>query len=61
MEDKREKFLKVYAEIPEGLRSDIMAVVNGKTYTWDTAYLEVKDDTELGKKILKTLVTVGII
>ena len=61
MEDKREKFLKVYAEIPEGLRSDIMAVVDGKTYTWDTAYLEVKDDTELGKKILKTLVTVGII
>ena len=51
----------MYAEIPEGLRSDIMAVVNGKTYTWDTAYLEVKDDTELGKKILKTLVTVGII
>ena len=61
MEDKREKFLKVYAEIPEGLRSDIMAVVDGKTYTWDTAYLEVKDDTESGKKILKTLVTVGII
>ena len=61
MEDKREKFLKVYAEIPEGLRSDIMAVVDGKTYTWDTAYLEVKDDTDLGKKILKTLVTVGII
>jgi len=61
MEDKRERFLKNYAEVPEGLRSDIIAVISGKTYTWDTAYLEIKDDTELGKKILKTLVVVGII
>jgi len=61
MEDKREKFLKNYAEVPEGLRSDIIVVISGKTYTWDTAYLEIKDDTELGKKILKTLVVVGII
>ncbi len=61
MEDKREEFLKTYAEIPEGLRSDIIAVVDGKTYTWDTSYLEIKEDNKLGKKILKTLVAVGII
>lgn len=61
MEDKREKFLKVYAEIPEGLRTDIIALVDNKTYTWDTAYLEIKDKTALGEKILKTLVAVGMI
>lgn len=61
MEDKREKFLKIYAEIPEGLRSDIIVVIDEKTYTWNTSFLEIKEDTDLGKKILKTLVAVGII
>lgn len=61
MEDKREKFLKIYAEVPNGLRADIIAVVAGKTYTWDTSYLEIKGNTGLGKEILKTLIAVGII
>ena len=61
MEDKREKFLKIYAEIPEGLRSDIIVVIDEKTYTWNTSFLEIKEDTDLGKKILKTLVAVVII
>ncbi|MBS3089143.1 hypothetical protein J4402_05235 [Candidatus Pacearchaeota archaeon] len=61
MENEREKFLKIYAEIPEGLRADIIAIVDNKTYTWDTAYLEIKDKTKLGEKILKTLKSVGII
>jgi UV DNA damage repair endonuclease len=61
MEDKREKFLKIYAEVPEGLRSEIIVVIDEKTYTWDTSYLEIKNNTELGKKILKSLVAVGII
>lgn len=61
MEDKREKFLKIYAEVPESLRSEIIVVIDEKTYTWDTSYLEIKNNTELGKKILKSLVAVGII
>lgn len=61
MEDKREKFLRIYANIPEGLRSDIIVIVDGKTYNWNTSYFEIKDDTELGKKILKTLIAIGII
>ena len=55
MEDKRAKFLGMFANIPENLRRDILVVVDKKPYTWNTAYLEVKDDTPLGKKILKTL------
>lgn len=54
-EDKREKFLKVYANVPDSLREDIIAVVDDKTYTWNTAYFEIKNNTELGKKILKEL------
>ncbi len=53
--EKRAKFLRVFANIPEDLRNDIIALVDDKTYTWNTAYLEIKDDTSLGKKLLKTL------
>ena len=61
MENKREKFLKIYSEIPDGLRSDIIAIVENKTYTWNTAYLAIKDKTELGEKILKTLEVLGLV
>jgi len=59
--EKRAKFLRIYANIHEDLREDIIAVVEDKTYTWNTSYLEIKDDTSLGHKILKALEEVGII
>ena len=59
--EKRAKFLRIYANIPEDLRNDIIALVDDKTYTWNTAYLEIKDDTSLGEKLLKTLMENGII
>jgi len=52
---KRDKFLRVFANIPDRLREDILVVIDEKPYTWNTAYLEIKDNTPLGKKILKTL------
>jgi len=61
MENKREKFLRIFSNIPENLREDIIAVINGKTYTWNIAFLEIKDKTELGKKILKALENTKII
>lgn len=61
MEDKREKFLKVYANVPEGLRGDIIVIVDEKTYNWNTSYFEVKENTKLGEKILKALEDLGIL
>jgi len=61
MEDKKAKFLGIYANVPDNLRGDIIAVVDDKTYTWNTAYFEIKNDTELGKKILKELVVTKVI
>jgi hypothetical protein len=60
-EDKRAKFLKIYANVPENLRGDIIAVVDRKPYTWNTSFLEIKENTELGKKILKLLIKMGIL
>ena len=61
MVDKREQFLRIYANIPEDLRKDILVVVEGKTYSWSVAFLEVKDNTALGQKILKTLEEIGVL
>ncbi len=61
MEDKRAEFLRTYANIPDKLREDILVVVDKKPYTWDVSYLEVKGNTSLGKKILKTLEEMNVL
>lgn len=61
MEDKKAKFLRVFANIPESLRADIIAMVDKKPYTWNTAYLEIKNKTSLGGKILKAIEEMGIL
>lgn len=57
----REKFLKAYANLPETERTQIIAIVDNKTYSWNRAYDEVSQDSELGKRILEKLVEVGIL
>ncbi len=61
MDDKKAKFLRIYANIPENLREDIVVVIDEKTYTWNSAYFEIKNNSKLGKKILKELTSIRII
>jgi len=55
MENLRENFLKVYANIPLNLRDDIVLVFDQKPITWNVAYFEIKANTENGLKILQEL------
>ena len=58
----KSKFLKVFANIPDKIRSeDIIVVVDGKPYTWDNAAIEVKNDSETGNKILEILKKMGVL
>lgn len=58
----KERFLKIYANLPINLREEIILVLPDKgSITWNIAYLEVKHDTELGEEILKKLDELGII
>lgn len=52
----REKFLKIYANLPLGVRQEIILVLEEKgPITWDVAFIEVDNDTGLSKTILEKL------
>lgn len=57
----KDKFLKVYANLPEPEREQVIAIVDQKTYSWNVAYAEISSNTELGKKILKKIEDLGIL
>lgn len=61
MEDKRVKFMKIFANIPDKLREEIIVIIKEKPYTWNAAYIEIRNNTELGKEIFRTLEEMGII
>lgn len=58
----KERFLKIYANLPINLRDEIILVLPERgPITWNIAYLEIKQDTKLGEEILKKLAELGII
>lgn len=57
----RSQFLKIYADLPLGARSEIIAVVDDEPVTWNSARIEVENDTAVGKKILSQLISLKII
>lgn len=57
----KEKFFKVYANLPLNLREEIILVINDEPITWKVAYLEISEDTPLGKRILEKLEALELI
>lgn len=57
----RERFLKIYANLPLSVREEVVCVVEDKPLTWNVAYLEVRNNTKLGEEILKKLADLEII
>lgn len=57
----REDFLKIYANIPLNLRKEIVLVIDKEPITWNVAYVEVSNNTEKSKKVLKELKELKII
>lgn len=62
MNENRENFLKIYADLPLGIRGEIILTLDdGKPITWNVAYLEVIENTPLSKIILSKLEKLQII
>ena len=59
--DDYSRFLKIYANLPAKLREGIIAVVDDEPYTWNSSYLEIVANTDLGKKIYQQLIDMEII
>jgi len=51
----RAQFIKTYAAMPNKMRNEIIALVDDKPYNWDTAYIEIRGETDVGDKILARL------
>lgn len=53
--DLKAKFLKVYANLPLGVREEIVIVIDGEPLSWKATQLEVEQNTKKGKEILENL------
>jgi hypothetical protein len=51
----KDKFFKVYANLPLNLREEVILVLGDEPITWKVAYLEISEETPLGKRILEKL------
>lgn len=57
-----EKFIKVYANLPLGIRDEVILVLPERgPITWNVAYLEISEGTKLGNEILEKLSDLDII
>lgn len=61
MTDKKQKFYKVYSNLPLNLRAEVVVVVNNEPITWQVARLEIDGETKLGEEILDKLEELKII
>ena len=60
--ENKDRFLKVYSNLPINLRNEVILVLPDKgPITWNVAFLEIDNETELGITILKKLIELKII
>ena len=61
--DRKQQFLQVYSTLPLGVRKEIVAVLDNPIgpVSWEVAFVEVENDTEMGKLILGKLALMNII
>ena len=59
----KERFLKIYANIPVGLRSETICVIGEKNrpISWNVAFVEIDQDTPLSENILEKLDKIKLI
>lgn len=61
-EQQKQQFYKIFANLPINLREEVILVIPGKgPITWQVVFLEVDNDTELGRMILEKLSDLKII
>ena len=59
--DLKERFYKVYNNLPLNLRDEVILVFQNEPITWKVARLEVDQDTKLSRVLLEKLAALGIL
>lgn len=57
----KDRFFKVYANLPLNVRQEIVIVINKEPISWQVAFLEISNNTKLGKIILEKLAALEVI
>jgi hypothetical protein len=58
----KEKFFRVYANLPVGVRDQVVIVMpEVGPMSWNAAYVEVSNSTKLGDSIVEKLIELKII
>ena len=55
IEELQQRFKKVYANLPLGIRKDIIAVIDDQPMTWYVCWLEIDQNTKMSHRILAYL------
>jgi len=59
--NKKERFYKVYNNLPLTLRGEVIVVIDDEAISWKLAKLYIDEDTKIGEEILKKLERYGFI
>lgn len=59
--DRKAKFLKVYANLPLGMRQEVVIVHDNRPLSWDAVYVEVENDTPSSVALLEKLEKLDLI
>jgi len=66
--DKKARFLQVYQNLPLNERRNTIIIIEDrkqkpekKPISWDIAYVEIDQETEIGEKILNKLIKLELI
>ena len=55
MNNLKSRFYKTFADLPLGVRDEIVLVLNGQPMTWNVIKFEVDVDSKLSKEALKLM------
>lgn len=58
---EKDRFLRAYSNLPLGLRSEIILVIDNEPITWNVAYIEINKNTKKGESILEKLISLELI
>lgn len=60
-DEKSQKFMEIYSNLPIKSRKEIVAVINKETFSWQIAKREIENKTKMGEQILKKLIELKIV